>query len=86
MDELEIELKRLIVESLTLEVRPEDIVSDAPLFGSGLGLDSVDALELAMAIARKYGVNVDADSEATRNVFQSVRTLAEFIREEQSRD
>lgn len=87
MNELETELKQLIVASLSLEdVRPEEIVSDAPLFGSGLGLDSVDALELAMAISRKYGVNIDANSEANQRVFGSVRSLAEFITAEQARD
>jgi acyl carrier protein len=81
MDDLEAELKHLIVESLSLEdVRAEDIASEAPLFGSGLGLDSVDALELAMAVSRKYGVNIDADSEANQRVFHSVQSLAEFIR------
>lgn len=86
MDELEAELKRLIVESLSLEdVRAEDIDSEDALFGSGLGLDSVDALELAMAISRKYGVNIDADSEANQRVFQSVRSLAEFVRAERER-
>jgi acyl carrier protein len=87
MNELEAELKQLIVSSLSLEdVRPEEIVSDAPLFGSGLGLDSVDALELAMAISRKYGVNIDSNSEENQRVFQSVRSLAAFITAEQARD
>ncbi len=87
MNELEAELKQLIVSSLSLEdVRPEEIVTDAPLFGSGLGLDSVDALELAMAISRKYGVNIDSNSEENQRVFQSVRSLAAFITAEQARD
>ncbi len=86
MEDLEVELKRLIVQSLSLEdVRAEDIESEAPLFGSGLGLDSVDALELAMAISRKYGVHIDADSEANQRVFHSVQSLAQFIRAEQAR-
>jgi acyl carrier protein len=86
MDDLEVELKRLIVESLSLEdVRAEEIESEAPLFGSGLGLDSVDALELAMAVSRKYGVHIDADNEANQRVFHSVQSLAAFIRAERAR-
>ncbi len=80
MQELEENMKRLIVESLMLDnVRPEDIDAAAPLFGTGLGLDSIDALELAMAIERRYGVKLRADDENNRAIFASVRTLAAHV-------
>ena len=80
MEELEQDMKRLIVESLMLDsVRPEDIDSAAPLFGSGLGLDSIDALELAMAIERRFGVKLRADDPNNRAIFASVRTLATYV-------
>lgn len=80
MQNLEADLKRLIVDALVLEdVTVEQIGSDMPLFGDGLGLDSIDALELSMAIHRKYGVEIKADDERNRNVFRSVRTLADFL-------
>ncbi len=82
MRELEIELKYLIVESLLLEdVKAEEIDSDAPLFVEGLGLDSIDALELGMALRRKYGVEIKADDERNQETFRSVRSLATFIQE-----
>jgi acyl carrier protein len=79
MQELERELKELIVESLNLEdVSAADIDTDAPLFVAGLGLDSIDALELGIAIQKRYGV-VLGDSEEGRKHFASVRTLATFV-------
>jgi acyl carrier protein len=78
------ELKLLIVEALQLEdVDPASISDTAPLFGAGLELDSIDALELATAIARKYDVEVNQDQE-TRDAFRSVSHLAEFIALKQS--
>jgi acyl carrier protein len=82
MEELELELKHFIVESLMLsDVKPEEIDSEAPLFVDGLGLDSIDALELAMAVSKKYGVNIKADDEENRKIFGSTRALAAFIHE-----
>ena len=73
------ELKELIVDALQLEdVDPASITDTDALFGAGLGLDSIDALELATAIARKYDVEVNQDQE-TRDAFRSVQHLAEFI-------
>jgi acyl carrier protein len=73
------ELKQLIVEALQLEgVDPASISDTDALFGSGLNLDSIDALELATAVARKYDVKVSEDQE-TRDAFRSVQHLAEFI-------
>jgi len=78
------ELKRLIIDSLDLEdVKPEDIDPKAPLFGAGLGLDSIDALELGVAIQKKYHVKLDANSADTKQHFQSVENLAKFITSQQ---
>jgi acyl carrier protein len=83
--DLELELKHLIVESLSLDdVTPEEIETDAPLFVEGLGLDSIDALELALAIHKKFGVKTAPDDERNRQIFHSVKSLAEFIRTERS--
>lgn len=74
------DLKQLIIDSLDLEdVKPADIDPKAPLFGAGLGLDSIDALELGVAIQKKYHVKLDANSADTRQHFQSVENLAKFI-------
>lgn len=81
MDETELAIKKLIIEALNLEdLSPEDIDSNAPLFGDGLGLDSIDALELGVAIRRKYGVNLDIESDKIREYFASVSNLAQFVR------
>lgn len=74
------EIQSLIVETLALEdVRPQDIDPDETLFGEGLGLDSIDALELGLALKKRWGVTLTAESEESRRVFRSVRTLAEYI-------
>ena len=80
MSELTTEVKRLLIEALNLEdMTPDDIETDAPLFGEGLGLDSIDALEIAVALQKRYGVKLDSNSQETRQHFRSVRTLAELI-------
>ena len=74
------ELKRLIINTLKLEdVTPEDIADDAPLFGEGLGLDSIDALELVVSLEKTYGVFIP-DSEVGKKIFRSVNALAEFVK------
>ena len=83
--DIEAELKALIVEVLALEdVKPADIDSQAAIFGTGLGLDSIDALELALAIGKKYGVKIKSDDERNREIFGSVRSLATFITRERA--
>jgi acyl carrier protein len=80
MKALEHELKKLLIDALNLEdLTAEDIDSEAEIFGDGLGLDSIDALELGVAIRRKYQVEMDADSEETRAHFRSIASLARFI-------
>ena len=82
-ESLENRLKTLIVESLALEdVEPEEIKTEEPLFVEGLGLDSIDALELALAIQEEFGVATSPDDERNREIFHSVKSLAEFIRSE----
>ncbi|HSC79205.1 MAG TPA: phosphopantetheine-binding protein, partial [Chitinolyticbacter sp.] len=77
---LEQEIKGLVIESLNLEdITPDDIDTDAPLFVEGLGLDSIDALELGLALQKRYGVSLSADSAETRAHFASVRALAAFV-------
>ena len=75
-DNLEQDLKQLIISTLDLEdIHSDDIDSEAPLFGDGLGLDSIDALELGLAVSKQYDIKIDADDEA------SVHALADLIRE-----
>ncbi|MET0388832.1 MAG: phosphopantetheine-binding protein [Polyangiales bacterium] len=82
-ESLEYRLKKLIVEALILEdLKPEDIETDAPLFVEGLGLDSIDALELALAIHQEFGVRTTQGDERNREIFHSVKSLAAFIRAE----
>jgi acyl carrier protein len=76
----ELEIASLMVECLNLEdVDPASIDPEASLFGEGLGLDSIDALELAVALSAKYGVHLKADDEQTIKVFSNLRSLTEFV-------
>jgi len=72
------ELKGLIINHLKLDTKPEDIDNDAPLFGSGLGLDSIDALELIVLLQQEYGIKLK-NAEEGKSVFQSIRTIAEYV-------
>lgn len=76
---LERELAALVVEALNLEVRPEEIAADAPLYGEGLGLDSIDILEVALVVSKKYGFQLRSDDENNVKIFQSLGTLAAHI-------
>jgi acyl carrier protein len=80
----ELDLARLIVLTLNLEDRPEDIDPDVSLYGEGLGLDSIDVLELALAVSKTYGVKLRADDENNRGIFTSLRTLNQHIRQRQN--
>ena len=78
--ELEAAIKRMIIECVGLEdTRPEDIDADAPLFGEGLGLDSIDALEIGLALHRRFGVRLSGDSEESRRHFASVSSLVALV-------
>lgn len=79
MEELILELKNRILEALKLEdMNPEDIDSDAPLFKDGLGLDSIDALELMLLLEKNYGIKLKSPAEG-KEIFKSVRTMAEYV-------
>ncbi len=80
-EELIVQMKQLIIDSLRIEgMSPDDIDADAPLFGEGLGLDSIDALQLVVAMEKDFGVIVP-DAETGTIVFQSVRSMAQYIAE-----
>lgn len=77
---LEHELATLIIDTLELEdVTPDDVAPEAPLFGEGLGLDSIDALELGLALQKRYGIKLDSDAEDNREHFASLRRLAALV-------
>ncbi|MDN6855626.1 phosphopantetheine-binding protein [Pseudomonas sp. CAN2814] len=80
MSDLQLEIKQLIIDALGLEdIGPDDIDAEDALFGDGLGLDSVDALELGLAIQKRYGIKIDADAKDTRQHFANVASLAAFV-------
>ena len=80
MLQLEQEIKEIIISSLALEdIAPDDIDPAAPLFVEGLGLDSIDALELGLALQKRYGLSMSSDSDQTRKHFSSVQALAAFV-------
>lgn len=86
MDELKKQIKECIISSLELEdIEPENIVDSEPLFGTGLGLDSIDALELGVALKKKFGVKFSAEDSDTREHFASVEALANYISSEQAK-
>ena len=83
---LEAELKEMIIDAVALEdVAPEDIESGAPLFVEGLGLDSIDALEIAMALEERYGVITDDEVDLNRERFASIRNLAAYVAENRTK-
>ena len=81
---LEHELAVLLVESLNLEVAPADIVPTAQLYGEGLGLDSIDILEVALEVSRKYGFQLRSDDERNQQIFESLRSLATHVAQNRS--
>lgn len=86
MSDLELEIKKLIISSLNLEdYQPEDISSDESLFADGLGLDSIDALELGVALQKKYGLELTNVTKTEGKHFYSVATLAKFVAENRTK-
>jgi len=80
LEQLQIEIKQLIIDALYLEdISVDDIETEAPLFGEGLGLDSIDALELGLAIKKRYKVVINADDPNVREHFSSVLNLSKYI-------
>lgn len=85
MEELIVELKTKIIEVLNLEeMTPEDIDTDSPLFGAGLGLDSIDALELIVLLEKSYGIKLANPSEG-KAIFKNIRTIAEYVKEHRTK-
>jgi acyl carrier protein len=78
-DTLSGEVAALIVEALNLDIAPADIAPDQPLYGEGLGLDSIDILEIALVVSKRYGVQLRADSEDNQRIFGSLRQLVGYI-------
>jgi len=80
VSDLRLEIKRLIIDALALEdIRPEDIADDAPLFGEGLGLDSIDALELGIALRKRYQLKLEANDAGMKQYFRSVSSLCLLV-------
>ncbi len=85
MDKLKLELKEMIIKAANLEdVDPDEIKDDQPLFVEGLGLDSIDALELSVALETNYGINI-SDSDTAKAAFVSIDALAQFVSENRSK-
>jgi len=82
-DPLLAEVKELLVSGLRLDVRPADIADDAPIFGEGLGLDSIDALELVVLVEERFRISIP-DEEVGKRAFASVNALVDFIRQERA--
>ena len=80
------ELKALLISELNLEdITPDDIDASAPLFREGLGLDSIDALELAVILDKKYGIKIKSSDERNKEIFSSLNALADFITDNRTR-
>lgn len=83
--ELEEQIKKIIIDSLELEeISPDDIKDEDPLFNDGLGLDSIDALELGMALKKNFNLTLGKDKEENKKLFYSVKTIADFVRTQQN--
>ena len=85
MEDMVLELKKKMIEVLNLEdMRPDDIDDDAPLFGEGLGLDSIDALELIVMMERSYGIKIKDPAEG-KEIFKSIDTIAQYVKENRTK-
>src|SRR6202035_1071705 len=79
---LEQEIARLIVQGLNLPMQPEEIDPEAPLYGEGLGLDSIDILEIALIVSKQYGIQLRADNQENARIFTSLRNFAQYVAEQ----
>ncbi|HAN57084.1 MAG TPA: acyl carrier protein [Betaproteobacteria bacterium] len=82
---LQLEVAALMVEALNLDVAASDIAPDAPLYGEGLGLDSIDVLEIALVVSKRYGLQLRADSQDNHSIFNSLRNLTDYIAAQRTR-
>ncbi|HSI22939.1 MAG TPA: phosphopantetheine-binding protein [Methylophilaceae bacterium] len=76
---LQLEIAELMVQALNLDVAAAEIQPDEPLYGNGLGLDSIDILEVALVVSKRYGLQLKADSEDNHRIFSSLRSLTEYV-------
>lgn len=76
---LQLEIAELMVQALNLDVAAAEIEPDAPLYGDGLGLDSIDILEVALVVSKRYGLQLKSDNENNHQIFSSLRNLAEYV-------
>jgi acyl carrier protein len=83
--ELEAEVIQLLITSLNLEVSPSEVTSDTPLYGDGLGLDSIDILEIALAVSKRYGFQMRSDDPRNVESFASIRALSQYIAQERTK-
>ncbi|MGA9033596.1 MAG: phosphopantetheine-binding protein [Sulfuricaulis sp.] len=83
--DLQHEVAELMVECLNLEVTADQIAPDAPLYGDGLGLDSIDVLEVALVVSKRYGLQLRSDSAGNRHIFSSLRSLSDYIAAQRTR-
>lgn len=83
--DLEREIAGLVTEALNLGVSASDIDPEAPLYRDGLGLDSIDILEIALVVSKRYGIDIKAESEENHKIFRSLRGLAEFVAAQRTR-
>ena len=79
---LEREIAQLIVKGLNLPMQPDDIDPEAPLYGEGLGLDSIDILEIALIVSKQYGIQLRADNQEKARIFRSLRQFAQYVAEQ----
>jgi acyl carrier protein len=82
---LEREIARLIVKGLNLPVQAEDIDPEAPLYGEGLGLDSIDILEIALLVSKEYGIQLRADNQENERIFRSLRQFAQYVAQQRTK-
>lgn len=82
---LQMEIAELMVQSLNLDVSAAEIQPDEPLYGSGLGLDSIDILEIALVVSKRYGLQLRADSEDNHRIFSSLSNLTEYVAKKRTR-
>ena len=83
--ELQREVAELMIECLNLEVTADQITADAPLYGDGMGLDSIDVLEVALVVSKRYGLQLRADDADNQHVFRSLRSLCDYIATQRTR-
>ena len=83
--DLQREVAELMIECLNLEVTADQVTPDAPLYGDGLGLDSIDVLEVALVVSKRYGLQLHSDSEDNQHIFSSLRSLADYIAAQRTR-